>query len=57
MNKLAALMSRDAVRNEDGATIIEYALLAGLIAVVSITVIGTVGTDVLARFTAIAAGL
>ncbi len=57
MNKLVALMSRNAVQNEDGATIIEYALLAGLIAVVAITVIGTIGTDVTAKFTAIAAGL
>jgi Flp pilus assembly pilin Flp len=42
------------VRNdEDGVTMAEYAILIGLIAVVSITVIKTVGTDILAVFTAV----
>jgi pilus assembly protein Flp/PilA len=38
---------------EDGVTMAEYAILIGLIAVVSITVIQTVGTDILAVFTAV----
>ena len=35
----------------------EYAILIGLIAVVSITIINTVGTDILAVFTAVASSL
>ncbi|WP_163266825.1 Flp family type IVb pilin [Chelativorans alearense] len=34
------------VRNESGATAIEYGLIAGLIAVAIITAVGLVGTDV-----------
>jgi len=40
-------------KDEDGVTMAEYAILIGLIAVVSITVIKTVGTDILAVFTAV----
>jgi pilus assembly protein Flp/PilA len=40
-------------QHEDGVTMAEYAILIGLIAVVSITVIQTVGTDILAVFTAV----
>ena len=46
------------VRNdEDGVTMAEYAILIGLIAVVSITIIKTVGTDILAVFTSVASSL
>jgi len=41
------------VRNESGATAIEYGLIAGLIAVVIITAVTNVGTSVLAKFNAI----
>ena len=41
-------------RDEQGATAIEYGLIAALIAVVLITVLTTIGTDLLAKFTAIA---
>jgi pilus assembly protein Flp/PilA len=41
------------VRNESGATAIEYGLIAGLIAVAIITAVTTVGTDVGATFTKI----
>ncbi|MFQ6160670.1 Flp family type IVb pilin [Sinorhizobium meliloti] len=44
-------------RNESGATAIEYGLIAGLISVVLITVMGTVGTGLTARFTEIGAAL
>jgi Flp pilus assembly pilin Flp len=40
-------------QDEEGVTMAEYAILIGLIAVVSITVIKTVGTDILAVFTAV----
>ena len=39
---------------EDGATAIEYGLIAGLIAVAIITIVGTVGDDLEATFTTIA---
>lgn len=45
------------VRNESGATAIEYGLIAGLIAVAIIAGARSVGTDVLAQFTAIATAL
>ncbi len=40
-------------RNEDGATAIEYGLIAGLLAVAVITVLVTLGPKVAAQFTAI----
>ena len=40
-----------------GVTAIEYGLIAGLIAVVIITVVGLVGTDVTAAFQSIADAL
>lgn len=45
------------IRNESGATAIEYGLIAGLIAVVIITTVGLVGTDVNGAFQAIANAL
>ena len=45
------------VRNESGATAIEYGLIAGLIAVVIISAVSLVGTDVQAAFTKIATEL
>ena len=40
-------------RNTSGVTAIEYGLIAGLIAVVIITAVTTVGTDLQAKFTAV----
>jgi pilus assembly protein Flp/PilA len=40
--------------NEDGATAIEYGLIAGLIAVAIITALTLIGTDISAMFNAIA---
>jgi pilus assembly protein Flp/PilA len=43
--------------NEDGATAIEYGLIAALIAVVVITALTTIGTNLSASFQTIATGL
>ena len=44
-------------RNEDGATAIEYGLIAALIAVAAVTVMGTVGTNLKATFSTVASNL
>ena len=43
--------------NESGATAIEYGLIAAGIAVVIIVIVDLVGQDLLAKFTAVDAGL
>jgi pilus assembly protein Flp/PilA len=45
------------VREEAGATAIEYGLIAGLIAVVIIVALTAVGTGLSAKFNAVAANL
>ena len=45
------------VRDESGATAIEYGLIAALIAVVIITALQTVGTKLTATFNAVATQL
>jgi len=45
------------VANEDGATAIEYGLIAALIAVVIIGVLTTIGTNLTTKFTAVANAL
>ena len=45
------------VRDESGATAIEYGLIAGLIAVVIITAVTTVGTNLTSKFNTIATAL
>jgi pilus assembly protein Flp/PilA len=45
--------ARRFIANDSGATAIEYALIASLIAVFIITVVGTVGTKVSGVFNAI----
>lgn len=45
------------LRDDRGATAIEYGLIAGLIAVVIIAAVGLVGGDVLAIFNALEAAL
>lgn len=45
------------VNDEEGATAIEYGLLAALIAAVIITVVGTIGTKLNAAFGRVDAGL
>jgi pilus assembly protein Flp/PilA len=44
-------------RDEDGVTAIEYGLIAALIAVASITIMGTVGTNLSGTFSKVAASL
>jgi pilus assembly protein Flp/PilA len=41
-------------KNEDGATAIEYGLIAALIAVAAVTVLGTVGTRLTSTFQTVA---
>ena len=53
MKNLIARFAKD----ESGATAIEYGLIAALIAVVIITVLGTVGTNLNARLEEVATGL
>ena len=53
MNKLISRF----VRDESGATAIEYGLIAALIAVVIITVLGTIGTNLNTKFGSVASGL
>jgi len=45
------------IANEDGATAIEYGLIAALIAVVIIGVLGSIGSSLKANFQAVASGL
>jgi len=45
------------LRDEDGVTAIEYALIASLIAVAAVTVMGTVGTNLSGTFSNVAASL
>jgi pilus assembly protein Flp/PilA len=44
-------------QQDDGATAIEYALIASLIAVVVVGVVTTIGMEVLGMFTAVAPAL
>jgi pilus assembly protein Flp/PilA len=53
MNKLISRF----VRDESGATAIEYGLIAALIAVVIITVLTNIGTGLNAKFQAVATKL
>lgn len=48
---------RNFVIDEAGVTAIEYGLIAGLIAVVIIAAVTTVGTSLSAKFNAVAANL
>jgi len=42
------------LKSEDGATAIEYGLIAALIAVAAVTVMGTVGTNLSSTFSSVA---
>jgi pilus assembly protein Flp/PilA len=58
--QLEALMTRLAqkfLRDESGATAIEYGLIAALIAVVIITAVTTVGTNLTGTFSTVATSL
>jgi pilus assembly protein Flp/PilA len=45
------------MRDKDGATAIEYGLIAALIAVAAVTVMGTVGTNLSTTFSTVAGDL
>ena len=45
------------LKNEDGATAIEYGLIAALIAVAAVTLLGTVSTNLTATFSTVATKL
>jgi pilus assembly protein Flp/PilA len=45
------------IRNEEGATAIEYGLIAALIAVVCIGALTTIGTNLNTKFTAVGTAL
>jgi len=53
---MSKLISRF-VRDESGATAIEYGLIAALIAVVIITVLTTIGSNLNTKFQSVADGL
>lgn len=43
--------------NDDGATMVEYGLMVALIAVVCITAVGLIGTNLKAEFNAVAGSI
>jgi len=45
------------LRNEEGATMVEYALMVTLIAVVAAAIVGTVGTNIKAAFTTLSTNI
>jgi pilus assembly protein Flp/PilA len=47
---------RDHWRDDVGATAIEYALIAGMIAVVIVAIVTAIGVDVLGLFTSVSEG-
>jgi pilus assembly protein Flp/PilA len=53
---MSKLMSRF-VRNESGATAIEYGLIAALVAVVLVSALGAMGTNLSATFNKISGNL
>jgi pilus assembly protein Flp/PilA len=58
MKLYTAIQARlNSMRNEDGATAVEYGLIVSLIAVVIITAVALVGTNLDLTFTKIAGNL
>lgn len=59
MKAMHELMLRAAARQqaEEGQTMVEYGLILALVSVVAITVLGTLGTNVVATFTSAAGAL
>ena len=53
----ARCLIRNYIRNEKGATAIEYGLIAALIAIVAVTAMTTVGTNLTAKFSTVATKL
>ena len=44
-------------QNQDGATAIEYGLIAALISIAAVTIMGTVGSNLTSVFTTVASDL
>ena len=44
------------LRAEEGQTMVEYGLILALVSIVAITILGTLGTNVIATFTSAANG-
>ena len=57
MNFVQSLMTRIALRDEDGQALVEYGLLVGLIAVVCIAAITLLGTQISGFFNTITGAL
>ncbi|MCC2636750.1 MAG: Flp/Fap pilin component [Moraxellaceae bacterium] len=55
--KSLMLSTKKFIQREEGVTAIEYALIAALIAVTIVTILGVVGTDLNAVFSAISEAL
>jgi pilus assembly protein Flp/PilA len=55
--KLAIAKMREFLRAEDGATAIEYALIAGSISIVIVVAATTIGTKLNSTFTSVSNGL
>jgi pilus assembly protein Flp/PilA len=51
------IVNNNFIKNDDGATAIEYGLIAALIAVAAVTVMGTVGTNLSSTFNTVAGAL
>jgi pilus assembly protein Flp/PilA len=56
MARLTAAV-RNFVRQEDGAALVEYAILVALIAVIALVVVATLGNKVSAKFSEVASKL
>jgi len=50
---LMSKMVRRFVRGEEGVSLIEYGLLAALIALACVVILGTLGTDLSGKFTTV----
>ncbi len=57
MLRLWTAFQSQIVRDEDGASMVEYALLVALIAIVAIVAVGLVGTAVTSKFNTVASEL
>jgi pilus assembly protein Flp/PilA len=54
MSRFASNKAKTFKKNEKGVTMLEYGLIAALVAVVAVTSLTTLGTNVAAKFTYIA---
>ena len=54
MSELEIVSSKETEKREEGASLVEYALLVGLIAVVCIVAVRLLGTSISAKFSAVA---